>query len=190
MGLSLPDGAPAQAPDIFDTLKILADPATFSARLEALKAAEQAANEAVALVGPANEITHLHEVATADQLNAAQTLADAQSKAQFLADTAAASTKDAQAQAHKIIQAAQDQAAQIMADVQKRAMAVQAQSDALGASLAAQQAQADQITAQARAQADEASARHAEAEQALSEAMALKESFTAKIQAFQALAKG
>jgi len=172
MGLSADTGGG----ETLDTLKLLADPAALSARIQAFEDARTKAEAVIALVGPAEEIismreetVRLQEAARADRATASnvyqqaqawadKTIADATRTAEVLksnaeADRAAAAQvlSDAKAAAEKIKADADATASQSAADCQKMLQEAKATQDAAQAALAdAQKSKADADAARER----------------------------------------
>jgi len=115
----------------FSELQLLSDPAKLKARIDSLEAAQKSADEAVALVGPANEIAQMR--AQAEQ---------ALSKARETLDRA-------EAEAEKLLESAHSEAAAILGDAQSRSDAINAESESVKAESKSTLADAKRILADA-----------------------------------------
>lgn len=75
------DGSVSNSNPLMDLLKVVADPAAYTAKVKELEEATARYQEVVALAGPASEIVAIREQIAMDQREAKAALADAKTKA-------------------------------------------------------------------------------------------------------------
>lgn len=174
------DGSVPNSNPLMDLLKVVADPAAYTAKVKELEEATARYQEVVALAGPASEIVAIREQVAADQKEAKASLAAAKAKAAGL-------IKDAEAKAEALLKDATAKANAELAEAsEKNKEAAATAKQAKGALADAEKTKAD--AAKAAAAADERIAalddELAAAKKARMEAEELKATIIQKHQSF------
>lgn len=170
-------------------VKLLADQDELNRRIEAFEAAKSAADQAVALVGPANRITELLADAEKRHADAVRLKAEAEEIKRKAEAAAAELTANTEAATQKMIDEATVKAGAIFDEAEKiKDMAVAAR-EAFDASAAARDAEADERESRLTDMERAAKTAIAAAEDAKAKAAEAEARFKDKLSAITAIAK-